>query len=334
MSRSLRHRAAAVGLAVALTGLVSGCGGNQNTLDPGGRPESKIAHLFWVMLAGAGVGFAVVIGLLVLGWWRRERSDLPGGGGERAATRLVIGLGVVVPIVVLVALFVWADFFVARATEAPARASTALTIHVVGHDWWWEVRYPGTRAVTANEIHIPTHTRIDVVATTDDVIHSFWVPELNRKIDMIPGRSNRILLEADRAGRFRGQCSEFCGLQHAHMALVVVAEPPARFRTWLADTARPAEPSSGTGPGAAVFARDCASCHTIRGTSANGRVGPDLTHVATRRTLGAVTIRNGPEELRRWIRDAQAFKPGSRMPSIPLTDAELAEVAAYLEGLH
>jgi cytochrome c oxidase subunit II len=149
---------------------------------------------------------------------------------------------------------------------------------------------------------------------------------------MIPGRANRILLEADRAGRFRGQCSEFCGVQHAHMALVVVAEPPSQFRAWLANMSRPAEAS--TGGGAAVFARDCASCHTIRGTSANGTVGPDLTHVATRRTLGAVTIRNDPAQLRRWIRDAQAFKPGSRMPPIPLADAELTEVVTYLEGLH
>jgi cytochrome c oxidase subunit 2 len=310
---------------------MTGCGGDQNTLHPDGGPESKIAHLFWVMLTGAGIGLAVVVGLLMLGWWRRDRADLPGGGGERAATRLVVALGVVVPIVVLIALFVWADFFVVKATDAPAAASTALTVEVTGHDWWWEVRYAGTAAVTANEIHIPTHTRVDLVATTDDVIHSFWVPELNRKIDMIPGRRNRILLEADRAGRYRGQCSEFCGLQHAHMALVVVAQPRARFDAWLANMARPA--ATATGDGAHVFAHDCGSCHTIRGTPADGQVGPDLTHLATRRTIGAITLVNDPAHLRRWIRDSQAYKPGNRMPAMPLSGADLSSLVSYLGGL-
>ncbi len=332
MTRVPAHRAASVGLAAATAVLLAGCGGSQDTLDPGGRPESKIAHLFWVMLAGAGIGFAVVVGLLLLGWWRRDRADLPGGGGERAALRLVVGLGVVVPIVVLVALFVWADFFVARVTNAPAASSTSLTVHVTGHDWWWGVRYRGSSAVTANEIHIPTHTRVDLIATTEDVIHSFWVPELNRKIDMIPGRSNHILLEADHPGRFRGQCSEFCGLQHAHMALVVVAQPPQTFRAWLAKLAQPAAGGSG-GAGAEVFARDCASCHAIRGTAADGNVGPDLTHLATRRTLGAITIRNDPDHLRRWIRDSQAYKPGNLMPSFPLGSRDLDALVAYLGSL-
>jgi cytochrome c oxidase subunit 2 len=331
MTRVPVHRAAAVGLGVLLANILVGCGGNQNTLDPEGRPESRIAHLFWVMLAGAGLGLAVVVGLLLLGWWRRDRADLPGGGGERAAMRLVVGLGVVVPIIVLVALFVWSDFVVARATEAPARTSTALTVEVTGHDWWWEVRYAGTTAVTANEIHIPTRTRVNLVATTDDVIHSFWVPELNRKIDMIPGRGNRILLEADRPGRYRGQCSEFCGLQHAHMALVVVAEPRPAFEAWLANMSRPA--AAATSSGAKVFARDCASCHTIRGTSATGKVGPDLTHLASRRTLGAITLPNDAAHLRRWIRDSQAYKPGNRMPAMSLGSRGLRALVAYLGGL-
>jgi cytochrome c oxidase subunit 2 len=332
MTRAPVDRAVAAGLAVVLTSMVTGCGGDQNTLDPGGHPESKIAQLFWVMLAGAGIGLAVVAGLLVLGWWRRDRTGLPGGGGERAATRLVLGLGVALPIVVLVALFVWADFFVARATNAPAASSTALTVEVTGHDWWWEVRYAGTAAVTANEIHIPTQTRVDLVATTDDVIHSFWIPELNRKVDMIPGRRNRILLEADRPGRYRGQCSEFCGLQHAHMALVVVAEPPTAFRAWLSNMARPAARASGGG--SQLFVRDCGSCHTIRGTSADGTVGPDLTHLATRQTLGAATVVNDPAHLRRWIRDAQALKPGNRMPPMPLGADRLRALVSYLQRLH
>src|SRR5204862_5925651 len=144
-----------------------------------------------------------------------------------------------IPITVNVAVFVASNFVVLKQTEAPAAGTTRMTIDVIGHQWWWEVRYPGTQAVTANEIHIPVGTRVNVVATTADVIHSFWVPELNRKIDMIPGRSNRVLLYADKPGRYRGQCAEFCGLQHAHMSMYVFADPPDRFRAWLAAQAKP-----------------------------------------------------------------------------------------------
>jgi len=305
-------------------------------LHPESAPERSITHLWWVMFDAAAVGFGVVVVLLFAGWWRRNRPQLPGGGGDRAATALVVGLGVVIPIALLSALFVWSDIFVLRSTAAPATGSTTMTIRVIGHDWWWEVRYPDGRAVTANEIHIPTHARIDLVGTTADVIHSFWVPELNRKIDLIPGRQNRILLEADRAGVYRGQCSEFCGLQHAHMTVAVVAQPPVAFRRWLANMGRAARAPAGAAAegGHAVFLRDCASCHTIRGTQARGDVGPDLTHVASRSTLAALTIPNTPVYLAGWIRDPQAVKPGVRMPAVPLTQRELAELVAYLRELH
>src|SRR5204863_6382830 len=145
--------------------------------------------------------------LLFLGWARRAREGLPGGGGERRETALVVILGVVVPVTVLVLLFAYANVFVMRSTAAPAPGSTAMTIRVIGHQWFWEVRYPGTSAVTANEIHVPARTRVQVVATTADVIHSFWVPQLNRKIDTIPGQTNRVLLYADQPGVYRGQCA-------------------------------------------------------------------------------------------------------------------------------
>jgi cytochrome c oxidase subunit 2 len=317
--------------------LLAGCGGNQNVLDPQSRPERSIAQLWWVMMAGAWVGFGVVVFLLFLGWWRRNRRELPGGGGDKLATGLVVGLGVAVPILALSALFVWSDIVVMRSTAAPAPGSTALTIHVTGHQWWWEVRYDGTAAVTANEIHIPTGTRVEVVGTTADVIHSFWVPELNRKVDLIPGRSNRILLEADRPGRFRGQCSEFCGVQHAHMAVAVVAEPPAQFRAWLANMAKTAPAAAGGAVerGRTVFlSGPCASCHRIRGTLARGDVGPDLTHLATRATLAALTVPNRSDYLGGWIRDPQALKPGANMPAVPLTSRQLHDLVAFLESLH
>ena len=292
-------------------------------LHPASGPQHEIVRLWWVMLGGAAIGFASIVLLLVLGWTRRNRPGLPGGStSERAETGLVVLLGVVVPIAVLLALFVYADVFVMRSTAAPSPGSTAFTIDVVGHQWFWEVRYPGADVVTANEIHIPVGIRVDVVATTADVIHSFWLPELNRKVDMIPGRENRILLEADRPGRYRGQCSEFCGLQHAHMAVEVVAEPPAEFRAWLANQARPArEPSTEEQRrGRETFlAQACSGCHTISGTSAHGTAGPDLTHVASRRMLAALTIPNEPAPLRDWIENPQHAKPGVKMPSLPLS---------------
>ncbi|HEX6700413.1 MAG TPA: cytochrome c oxidase subunit II [Gaiellaceae bacterium] len=316
---------------------LAGCSGRQNVLDPHSHPERRIATLWWVMLTGAAIGFSVIVLFLFLGWVRRNRDRLPFGGGERAAVTLVVTLGIAVPIVVLVALFVWADLFVIKSTAAPNPRKTKLTVEVIGHQWFWEVRYPGTKAVTANEIHIPVGTPVNLVGKSRDVIHSFWVPELNRKVDLIPGSTTRILLEADEPGIYRGQCAEYCGLQHAHMSMYVIADPPARFRSWLADQGRPARAPR---PGAAVrgarlfnSADACSGCHTIRGTNAHGNVGPDLTHVASRTTLAAATIPNRPGDLLEWISDPQHVKPGARMPALRLSDADFRAIATYLEGL-
>jgi cytochrome c oxidase subunit 2 len=330
-----RHVAAAPLLVVGVLAL-AGCGGNENTLDAHSPAQHAITNLWWVMLAASGVGFAVVIGLLLTGWIRRNRPELPGGHGERAATWLVVGLGVALPVVLLSALFVWSDVFVIRSTAAPAPGTTALTIHVTGHDWWWQARYGTSTAITANEIHIPVDTRVQVLGTTADVIHSFWVPELNRKIDLIPGRTNSVLLEATSPGTYKGQCSEFCGLQHAHMEVTVVAESRASFRRWLANMTRtarkPATPATRQGE-TDFLSNGCANCHSIRGTSARGDVGPDLTHLMSRATIAAGELPNTPGYLRAWIADPQAAKPGAKMPSTPLTNRELDRITAYLESL-
>ena len=273
------------------------------------------------------VGFGVIVLLLFLGWARRSKPTLPFGGGERAATTVVLGLGIALPVALLVALFIWSDIFVLKSTAAPAKGTTAMTIRIIGHQWWWEVRYDGSRAVTANEIHIPVRTRVNVVLTTADVIHSFWIPELNRKVDMIPGLHNRLLLDADRPGVYRGQCSEFCGLQHAHMSVEVVAQPKAEFATWLARNARPATITS------PVFQQSCASCHAIRGTSAEGSIGPDLTHFGSRTTLAALTLPNTPAYLDAWLADPQHVKPGNLMPDLDLTTGDRRGLVSYLESL-
>jgi cytochrome c oxidase subunit II len=308
----------------------------QSSVHPASHAAHEIAFMWWVMMIGAWIGFAVVVFLLFLGWYRRNRRDLPFGGGDRAATAWIVGLGVAVPVVILAVLFVWADVFVINSTAAPKAGTTRLTVDVIGHQWWWEARYPASGVVTANEIHIPAGVRVRVVATTDDVIHSFWVPELNRKIDMIPGRDNEVLLDAERTGVFRGQCAEFCGLQHAKMAFLVYADPPARFRAWLAGQKRPAQaPASALARrGKAVFdSESCADCHTIAGTSANGLVGPDLTHLASRSTIAAGALPNDPSDLADWITDPQRVKPGNRMPAVGLSPGDLRAVVAYLGTL-
>jgi cytochrome c oxidase subunit 2 len=187
-------------------------------------------------------------------------------------------------------------------------------------------------ALSANEIHIPVGTRVNVVGTTDDVIHSLWVPELNRKIDLIPGRTNRMLWDADRAGTYDGRCSEFCGAQHAHMVVRVVAQPQAQFRAWLSNTSQPAVSSASRG--LKVFlSHACSGCHQIRGTPAQGLVGPDLTHLMSRTTLAAGTIPNTRDALANWIIDPQRYKPGNHMPALNLTGPDFDALLAYLRTL-
>jgi cytochrome c oxidase subunit 2 len=338
--RARRRAPARLAWLLPLALLAAGCGNDQDALAPKSHASSDIASLFWWMMGIAWVGLAVVVGLMLLAWRRARRraADRPDDpkAGERTAWRVVVGAGVIFPIVLIAALFVVADIFVIGTTQAPAKGATRLTIRVIGHQWWWEVRYPGTTAVTANEIHIPVRTPVRVEVSTADVIHSFWVPRLNRTIDTIPGKRNAVELYADAVGRYRGQCDEFCGLQHAHMAFYVVADPPAVYRRWLANQAKPARaPATAEARrGRELFVHgSCGDCHTIRGTSATSHVGPDLTHLATRSTLAALTIPNDRSHLAEWIEHAQQVKPGNQMPDLRLGGARLRALLAYLEGL-
>jgi cytochrome c oxidase subunit 2 len=317
---------AALGAALLLLG---GCGGQQSTLNTGGPSAHRISLLWWGLFGAAVVVWFVVVFLLV---WalvlRRGPNVRPRAGGEKA----VVVLGIVIPSLVLVGTFAGA-MGVLNAQRNPPHPSV-LAITVVGHDWWWEVRYP--HFVTANEIHIPVGQSVHVNLRTADVIHSFWVPSLTSKTDLIPNKDNSTWLQADRAGTFRGQCAEFCGLQHAGMSFLVVAQPRAAFDRWMADQARPAST-----PGSTLAARgeqvlttqSCATCHTVRGTSADGKVGPDLTHFGGRQDLGAGVAPNDPGWLGGWIANSQTVKPGNKMPPQPLAPQDLRAVIAYLEGL-
>jgi cytochrome c oxidase subunit 2 len=329
----IRRSWAPRGLALlAAVTVLAGCGEQQSALAPKSHQSTDIADLFWWMMGIAWGGLALVVGMMVFAWWRaHHRPGHRTKQGEKLGFAVVIGGGVALPIVLIAALFVVGDIFVIQTTQAPAKSATRLTIEVTGHQWWWEARYAGTSAVTANEIHIPVRTPVRVEVRTADVIHSFWVPRLNRTIDAMPGRRNAIELYADAVGRYRGQCDEFCGLQHAHMAFYVVADPPNVFRRWLASQSKPAAAS---GRGRAVFMNgSCANCHAIRGTAASGDVGPDLTHLQSRSTIGALTLPNTRADLREWVTDSQHVKPGNQMPNMRLRGDRLNALLDYLEAL-
>jgi cytochrome c oxidase subunit 2 len=258
--------------------------------------------------------------------------------GERRLALAVTAAGIVTTLV-LVALLV-ASISTGDAI-AGAIGHERLDVEITGHQFWWEVRYPVPSRpdlgfTTANELHVPVGVTVRLVLGAGDVIHSFWVPRLHGKLDLIPGRTTRLWLRADRAGTYAGQCAEFCGLQHAHMGLRVVAEPPAAFAAWrarqLAPAALPRTPVEQHGQ-RVFLSSPCVLCHSIRGTLAGGQQAPDLTHLASRATLAAGTLPNRADHLSGWVRDAQRVKPGSNMPPSALAGPDLQALLAYLRSL-
>ncbi|PRF76659.1 cytochrome c oxidase subunit II [Burkholderia multivorans] len=294
---------------------------------PAARP---VFVLGWALLALCTFVCIAIATLLALALFRRRTREARGGDGVR-----FVAIGSAVSAVLLFGALVYM-LRVLGAVAYPPRPP-ALTITVIAHDWWWAVRYPGEPAlVTANEIHIPVGEPIAIELKSADVIHAFWVPQLAGKTETIPGQTNRQWLQADEPGVYRGQCSQYCGAQHAHMAFDVVAQPPDAFRAWLDAQRQPAAapPAGAAAHGARVFAARCAGCHTVRGTDAAGDAGPDLTHLASRRSLAAGTLDNTPDNLRRWIAHAQQIKPQTLMPSLALAPRDADDLAAYLATLH
>lgn len=298
-------------------------------LEPAGPGSRRIAGLWWLMFWISLVVFVVVVALLVVALLRRTKTAAVDKTEVRWGEPFIVVAGVIIPAVVLSSVYV---ISLSEMNELAARGDdAAIEIDVVAHNWWWEAVYEN-EAVTANEIHIPVGEPVRLKLSTDDVIHSFWVPELQVKIDMIPGRTNRMWVEADEPGRYRGQCAEFCGLQHANMIFYVVAEPHADFDEWLANEAAPA--IEGESFGQQVFLNSsCVGCHAIRGTEARAPVGPDLTHLAARETIAAGVLPNTRSNLALWITDPQGVKPGVTMPPTEFTAGELEALLDYLSGL-
>ena len=303
---------------------------NHEVLAPGGPLSSQIAQLFWIFVGVAAVVYLVVIGFLVAALRRRNEANM------RTAVRAV-SVAVGITSVILLGLGL-SDFFAQRVLAASPK--DPLRVRVTAHQWWWEIEYsdgqPTRRVRTANELRIPTQRPVELELTADDVIHSFWVPSLQGKKDLLPGYTTRLDLVASRPGVYEGQCAEFCGFQHAHMSIDVIALDPEEYSRWYdAQLASAPEPSDPVAlHGREVFmGSTCVMCHNIQGTDASGSVGPDLTHVAGRRRLAAGTLPNTLVNLAGWIRDPQAVKPGTRMPATQLSGEDLAALTTYLSEL-
>jgi cytochrome c oxidase subunit 2 len=316
----------------------------QDALHPAGPQADHIGNLWNFTLALCTVVFIAVIGACLYALWRAPRSPLSAAPDtsslaqpERRIHRTIIW-AVAISTAGLLALL-GADVFTSRAI-AQMPLKDAVNIELVGHQWWWEAHYkdddPSREFTTANELHIPVGRPVVITLLSNDVIHSLWVPKLHGKKDLIPGRTAILRLRADHAGTYRGQCAEFCGLEHAMMALLVVAEPPDGYEAWAARQRQPAPaPASAEQQrGQQVFLDStCVMCHTIAGTTAQARLGPDLSHLASRSTIAAGMLPNNRGHLAGWIADPQSLKPGVTMPGNALPADDLQALLAYLETL-
>ena len=324
---------------VAISPLIS-----PNTLDPHGPDAAHIAQLWWVMFGFGTAIFLIVIGLLLAAFLRGKRatSDTPPEIENLDEGRKwpILG-GILLPLVVLGIVFGY-NIYTLAAIENPY-GKPDVQIDVVGRRWWWEVKYPDEGVVTANEIHIPVGKPVEIDLRTVDVIHSFWVPELHGKMDLIPRRINKIVIQADKAGVYRGECAEFCGLQHAHMGFMVVAQSQADYESWVQaqsqSAAEPADPAAQQGQ-KVFMSVGCVFCHTVRGLDdkeidrSGIDLGPDLTHLDSRLTIAGASLTKNKGNLAGWVIDAQHVKPGSLMPEMHMSSEELQALLAYLQSLH
>jgi cytochrome c oxidase subunit II len=305
-----------------------------NIFAPASTSAHAIFQLSVFVVAIAAAIFAVVGGLLVYAVvkFRRRRHD---DGREPAqiygSTRIELAW-TVIPVLVVLVLFLASARVIFSVQDAP-RPRDALEVTVIGHQYWWEFRYPGLDVVTANELHLPVGERASLTLLSADTDHSFWVPRLGGKTDLIPNHPNQMWIEPSEAGLYLGQCAQYCGVQHGKMLLRVYVQSRADFDAWIRDQAAPARADQ-VSDGRRIFEQtSCINCHAVAGTPAGGRFGPDLTHLMSRETIGGGIVRNTPENLRRWIRRPDELKRGSLMPAMGLSDAQLDAITSYLTSL-
>lgn len=330
---------------LAVLQTVPGFTGNQTSLNPAGPAALRIEHtfatIFWITSTVTCLTLATLLYFVA-----RRRQKVLGDplpqttteASDRLATRAVaaaMGVTIILLFVMLI------SSFITSRRLGRMHDQDAMTIEVYGHQWWWEIHYPNLKepyreVITANELHVPVGTLIRIEGTSRDVIHSFWAPNLNGKRDFLPGYTNDLLFSVDKPGRWRGQCAEFCGMQHAHMSFYTIAESKEDFDQWMeAQRQSAVDPTNQqTIHGQQVFlSHGCVLCHAIRGTAAGSHVGPDLTHLASRSTIAAGTLPNNVGNLAGWVLNAQSIKPGCRMPPNQLSGSDLQDLLAYLETL-
>jgi cytochrome c oxidase subunit II len=327
---------------------LTGCAGHvQSVVDPGGPQAGRIANLLWFFIALLTIIFIIVLVLTLWTLTRRHRgieqepletTHLPSERTEKKLTRVVTAATITAVLLLFVLLVT--SVVTGKAIADLGNTKNGMVIELTGNQWWWQVQYDNPDSsrilVTANEIHIPVGRPVMIMGRSNDVIHSFWAPNLHGKRDLIPSRVTTEWIQADHPGAFRGQCAEFCGLQHAHMSLWVIAEPEAKFDAWLDRQLKPAvEPADAFKQlGQQVFLKhECIYCHSIRGTRAYAQVAPDLTHFGSRRGIAANTLPNTMGYLAGWILDPQSVKPGNHMATVALRADELQPLIEYLESL-
>ena len=315
------------------------CGGNEFVLDPAGPQAGRVTDLWWYMFAVAAIVWVLVVAALLYAARHGHGRDVPDQSDEtNDRLRRPVSIAAGITVLVLVATLIY-DVTAGEALASLPR-DKALRIKITGHQWWWEIQYmdpvSGNQVSTANEIHIPTGEPVQIIGSSADVIHSFWIPNLAGKKDLIPGHATAMWLQADKPGIYRGQCAEFCGHQHAKMAVLVMAESRQQFNSWYNSQLQPAAPppDSMSKTGEKIFmSKGCPLCHTVGGTMAQGHIGPPLTHIGSSYTLAAGTLKNTRGNLAGWIVDPQRIKPGVRMPPNDLAGPELQALLSYLESL-
>lgn len=327
-------------LILILAASTGGCiMGNESALNPAGPQAGRISSLWWYMFATATIVWIIVVIALLYAVRRGHRRSAPEHNDEiNHRLRRPVIAATAISALILVGTVVYSVNTGEALASLPSEK--ALRIKITGHQWWWEAEYmdpvSGNQVRTANEIHIPVGEPVQIIGTSPDVIHSFWVPNLTGKKDLIPGHTTALWIQADKAGIYRGQCAEFCGHQHAKMAVLILAETRSQFNSWYNSQLQPAVPPSDSmsQAGEKIFmSKGCPLCHTVGGTRALGQIGPPLTHIASSYTLAAGTLKNTRGNLAGWIVDPQRIKPGVRMPPNDLSGSELQALLSYLESL-
>jgi cytochrome c oxidase subunit 2 len=332
-------------LALSVVLCSSSCGGIQNAINPAGPYAGSINRLWWWFFITCSIVYVLVMIALLLALRKGTREPQPATPvlepsleSERRRRNVVISAVTLTGIILFVLLIV--NYLTGRSLTAEQGNKNGLNVDVIGHQWWWEVRYKDVDAsnifTTANEIHIPVGVPVLFNLQATDVIHSFWVPNLAGKRDLIPGKINGIWLQADKPGVYRGQCAEYCGMQHAKMAFWVVAEPQEQFNAWRQNQTQTSIPpmTDSQKRGQQIFlSSTCVMCHAINGTPAGSNIGPNLTHIASRHMIASATLANTRDHLALWVRDSQQVKPGNRMPQNNFSEADLQALLDYLQSL-